>query len=254
VSVIEAYVYEAIRTPRGKGKPSGALYGVRPISLITGLIDELRRRLPGLDGNRIDDLILGINSPMGDLGGVLSVPVLQLTDELSLNLPRSIRDEARAAAQAAGEKWIPHPAERVYDKMVEELGRTGRAGGAGFYDYEDGKRTQLWPGLAEAFGPPDADAVPFIDMVERLLFSEAVEALRCLEEGAIGSAAEANVGSLLGIGYPKWTGGVVQYINGYQGGAAGFFARARELAGCYGERFEPPPLLAAKVAAGEPIA
>src|SRR5262249_53544208 len=57
------------------------------------------------------------------------------------------------------------------------------------------------------------------------------------------SVADANIGSIMGIGFPGWTGGVLQYINGYEGGVQGFVARARELAGTYGERFTPPQSL-----------
>jgi acetyl-CoA C-acetyltransferase len=67
----EAFLYEALRTPRGKGKPTGALHGVKPISLVTGLIDELRHRHPNLDPARIDDIVLGIVAPIGDQGGDL---------------------------------------------------------------------------------------------------------------------------------------------------------------------------------------
>ncbi|MDQ4094205.1 MAG: acetyl-CoA C-acyltransferase, partial [Actinomycetota bacterium] len=67
----EAFLYEALRTPRGKGKPNGALHGVKPISLITGLIDELRHRYPTLDPARIDDIVLGVVTPIGDQGGDL---------------------------------------------------------------------------------------------------------------------------------------------------------------------------------------
>ncbi len=67
----EAFLYDALRTPRGKGKQSGALYGVKPISLVTGLIDELRSRYPNLDPARIDDMVLGVVSPLGDQGGVI---------------------------------------------------------------------------------------------------------------------------------------------------------------------------------------
>ena len=84
-----------------------------------------------------------------------------------------------------------------------------------------------------------------------MLFAESLDTVRLLEEGVLTSVADANIGSLLGIGFPAWTGGVLQYINGYEGGAAGFTARARELAARYGERFEPPALLLAKAAAGE---
>ncbi|MGB7794748.1 MAG: acetyl-CoA C-acetyltransferase [Pseudonocardiaceae bacterium] len=69
--MIEAFLYEALRTPRGKGKPTGALHGVKPISLVTGLIDELRNRHPNLDPARIDDIVLGIVAPIGDQGGDL---------------------------------------------------------------------------------------------------------------------------------------------------------------------------------------
>jgi acetyl-CoA C-acetyltransferase len=65
----EAFLYDAVRTPRGRGKPTGALHGVKPISLVTGLIDELRRRHPSLDPARIDDLVLGVVTPVGDQGG-----------------------------------------------------------------------------------------------------------------------------------------------------------------------------------------
>ncbi|MEV6929280.1 acetyl-CoA C-acetyltransferase [Dactylosporangium sp. NPDC051485] len=64
----EAFVFDAIRTPRGRGKQNGSLHGVKPISLVVGLIDELRRRNPGLDPARIDDVVLGVVSPIGDQG------------------------------------------------------------------------------------------------------------------------------------------------------------------------------------------
>ncbi|MEV7360121.1 3-hydroxyacyl-CoA dehydrogenase NAD-binding domain-containing protein [Kitasatospora sp. NPDC091276] len=174
--------------------------------------------------------------------------VLSLMDELTLTLPRKIRDEYRRAVEAAGGGWTPHPADAVVDRMVDEFGRPGRSGGAGFYEYgEDGKRGRLWPGLREHFGEPAADVpfedLPFEDLKERMLFSEALDSVRCLEEGVLTSVADANVGSILGIGFPAWTGGVFQYINGYEGGPAGFAARARELAAAYGERFAPPALL-----------
>jgi 3-hydroxyacyl-CoA dehydrogenase/enoyl-CoA hydratase/3-hydroxybutyryl-CoA epimerase len=79
-------------------------------------------------------------------------PVLQLMDELTLTLPRKIREETRAAVEAAGGTWDPHPADAVVDRMIEEFGRKGRAAGAGFYSYVDGRRAGLWPGLRTEFG------------------------------------------------------------------------------------------------------
>lgn len=177
--------------------------------------------------------------------------VLSLMDELTLTLPRKIRNETRRAVEETGGTWAGHPADAVIDRMVDEFGRTGRSGGAGFYEYgDDGKRAGLWPGLREHFAKQDVD-VPFTDMVERMLFSEALDSVRCLEENVLTSVADANIGSIMGIGFPAWTGGVLQYINGYEGGPSGFVARARELAEQYGERFEPPALLVEKAERGE---
>src|SRR5947209_449565 len=178
-------------------------------------------------------------------------PVLQLKDELTLTLTRMIREQTRRGVEAAGGTWTPHPADAIVDRMVLELGRPGRSGGAGFYEYEAGRRTRLWPDLAQHFGPFSPDAIPFADMKERMLFIEALETVKCLDEGVITSVPDANIGSIMGIGFPPWTGGVVQFINGYPGGSAAFVARARELADRYGPRFTPPASLIAKADAGE---
>ncbi|MBC9724286.1 3-hydroxyacyl-CoA dehydrogenase NAD-binding domain-containing protein [Streptomyces sp. TRM68367] len=183
--------------------------------------------------------------------------VLSLMDELTLTLPRKIRDETRRAVEEASGTWTPHPADTVVDRMIDEFGRTGRSGGAGFYDYDDsGNRVGLWPGLREHF-TRDGARIPFRDMQERMLFAEALDTVRLLEEGVLTSVADANIGSVFGIGFPGWTGGVLQYINGYEGGARvgaglpGFVARARELAERYGDRFTPPTLLVEKADKGE---
>ncbi|MEV7139762.1 3-hydroxyacyl-CoA dehydrogenase NAD-binding domain-containing protein [Streptomyces tauricus] len=188
--------------------------------------------------------------------------VLSLMDELTLTLPRKIRAESKRAVEEAGGTWVTHPADVVVDRMVDEFGRTGRSGGAGFYEYgPDGKRAGLWPGLREHFtregASTPAETVPFKDMQERMLFSEALDTVRLLEEGVLTSVADANIGSIFGIGFPGWTGGVLQYINGYESGDGSgsglpaFVARARELAERYGERFAPPALLVAKAEKGE---
>lgn len=177
--------------------------------------------------------------------------VLSLIDELTLTLPRKIRNETKKAIEEAGGTWPDHPADAVVDRMVDEFGRTGRSGGAGFYDYaEDGSRAGLWPGLREHFTRPGT-TIPFRDMQERMLFSEALDTVRLVEEGVLTSVADANIGSIMGIGFPAWTGGILQYINGYEGGLPGFVARAEELAATYGERFTPPALLVAKAEKGE---
>jgi 3-hydroxyacyl-CoA dehydrogenase/enoyl-CoA hydratase/3-hydroxybutyryl-CoA epimerase len=179
-------------------------------------------------------------------------PVLQLSDELNLKLMRKIRDASKNAAEASSKGWDSHPAEQVIDRMLDEFQRPGKLEGAGFYDYEDGKRTRLWPGLKQAFpSVKDPSELSLTDLEERMLIIESLETVKCLDEDVIESVADANIGSIFGIGFPGWTGGVLQYINGYDGGLPGFVARARELAAKYGERFEPPASLVEKAERGE---
>ncbi|GAB3579717.1 hypothetical protein GCM10027579_05350 [Calidifontibacter terrae] len=175
---------------------------------------------------------------------------LQLADELNLTLMSKIQKETRAGLEAdgKGDSYFHHPAYDVVDQIIAE-GRKGKLGGAGFYDYADGKRTGLWPGLVEKFG--DDKELPFEDMKERMLFAEALETVKCFDEGVLRSVEDANIGSIFGIGFPGWTGGVVQYINGFPGGLTGFVARARALAENYGPQFVPPASLVAKAEAGQ---
>ena len=110
-------------------------------------------------------------------------PVLQLSDELNLKLMKKIRDAAKNAAQNDGGPWEGHPAEAVIDRMLDE-GRPGRLEGKGFYEYEDGKRTRLWPGLRECFPPvEDPSSLSLTDLEERMLVIEALETVKCLDEG-----------------------------------------------------------------------
>jgi 3-hydroxyacyl-CoA dehydrogenase/enoyl-CoA hydratase/3-hydroxybutyryl-CoA epimerase len=182
-------------------------------------------------------------------------PVLQLSDELNLNLARKIRDATKAAVEAEGGTFEERPSFAVVDRMLE-AGRGGKLAGAGYYDYQDGKRTGLWKGLKEMFPEvEDPSSISLEDLEERMLFIESIEAVKCLEEGVVESVADANIGSIFGIGFPGWTGGVLQYIDGYQHptqpGPAGFVARARELAASYGPRFEPPRSLVEMAERGE---
>ncbi|MBA4021863.1 MAG: 3-hydroxyacyl-CoA dehydrogenase [Gordonia sp.] len=178
-------------------------------------------------------------------------PPLQLMDELTLTLPQKIRKETEKALANEGKEVPDHGSSAVVDKMVDELGRPGRSGGKGFYDYdENGKRVGIWPGLRETFNS-GSKTIPFEDMKERMLFAEALETVKCFDEGVLETVADANIGSIFGIGFPAWTGGVIQYINQYEGGLQGFVDRARDLASKYGSNFEPPQSLVDKAAKGE---
>jgi 3-hydroxyacyl-CoA dehydrogenase/enoyl-CoA hydratase/3-hydroxybutyryl-CoA epimerase len=183
-------------------------------------------------------------------------PVLQLSDELNLELMAKI---AKATEDAAGPGYQPHPGQAVVTKMLE-AGRAGRLRGAGFYDYdESGSRGSLWAGLADLF-PVAEQQIPFRDVKERMLFAEALETAKCFEEGVIESSAAANIGSIMGIGFPPMTGGAAQYMKGYEDleseggsgevGLAAFVRRADELAAAYGDRFAPTEYLRELAASG----
>ncbi|PXA64595.1 3-hydroxyacyl-CoA dehydrogenase [Arthrobacter psychrochitiniphilus] len=176
---------------------------------------------------------------------------LQLADELNLSLLSKIQKETKAGLDADNgvQKYRHHAGYDVVDQMIETFERKGKLAGAGFYNYADGHRTGLWEGLKETYG--GTAEIPFQDMVERMLFAESLETVKCLDEGVLRSVEDANIGSILGIGFPAWTGGVLQYMNGYHGGLAGFVARSRELAAKYGEHFLPPASLVAKAEKGE---
>ena len=209
-------------------------------------------------GEAVAMLAEGVPAPSIEQAGLQAgypTGPLALFDEVSLTLGRRIREEGRVAAEEAGAAFPDHPSYPAIDRMVVEFDRGGRAAGAGFYDYAEGKRLGLWDGLVDNFGGTNLD-MPFVDMKERMLFAEAIETVKCLDEGVLRSVPEANIGSIFGIGFPPWTGGVLQYISGYVSpdgtvsGPAGFVARARELAAEYGDRFTPPASLVALADSG----
>ena len=178
---------------------------------------------------------------------------LQITDELNMELMAKIRKASKDAVERDGGTWVANGAEQVIDTMIE-LGRSSKLKGAGFYDYdESGKRRASGPGLAEQF-PVAEEQIPLQDIQDRQLLVEAIETIKCFDEGVLRSAAEANIGSIFGIGFPPATGGAIHTSNGFEGaagrGPAGFVARARELAAAYGERFEPPASVVAVAEAG----
>lgn len=184
----------------------------------------------GIDPEIVERVAIGAGYP---------VPPLQLLDEITLTLNRAVQRENRAAADTDGTPWRGQSADLVRDRMLDKHGRSGRSVGQGFYDYDAaGARTGLWAGLRDAFGP--AQRIPVEDVRDRLLFVEVVEALRCLDEGVVRSVADADTGSVLGIGFPAHTGGVISFAHSHPGGVDGFTARARELADRYGDRFLPP--------------
>jgi 3-hydroxyacyl-CoA dehydrogenase/enoyl-CoA hydratase/3-hydroxybutyryl-CoA epimerase len=170
---------------------------------------------------------------------------LALADEVTIELPWRIVKEAEAAL---GEKFVRPCAYEVMRRMLEECKRPGKRHGKGFYDYPDGGTKRLWSGLKEAF-PPSA-AQPSVDeLKQRLLYIQAIETARCLEEGVVTHPADADVGSLLAWGFPAWTGGPLSLIDTV--GIKEFAARCQDMAERYGPRFSPSPWLTGRAARGE---
>ncbi|MFY1667490.1 3-hydroxyacyl-CoA dehydrogenase NAD-binding domain-containing protein [Pseudomonas sp. Pseu.R1] len=178
----------------------------------------------------------------------MPVGPLAVSDEVSLSLMSHIRQQARNDLEVQGVTVPEHPATRVIDVLLNECKRAGKAAGGGFYDYPDGARKRLWPELKARFERPEVQ-IAGQDIRDRLLFIQAIETVRCVEEGVLCSTTDANIGSMFGIGFPAWTGGALQFINQY--GLKAFIARAQHLAEQYGERFAPPALLLEKALNGK---
>jgi 3-hydroxyacyl-CoA dehydrogenase/enoyl-CoA hydratase/3-hydroxybutyryl-CoA epimerase len=133
-------------------------------------------------------------------------------------------------------------------RQMVALGRIGKKAGQGFYDYPEGGKKSLWSGLAAQFAV--AATQPAVDtLVQRLLHIQALESARCLEEGVLTTARDADVGSLLGWGFPPFRGGTLSHI--HSTGLVAFVAQCDALAALHGARFAPSPRLRSMAARGE---
>jgi 3-hydroxyacyl-CoA dehydrogenase/enoyl-CoA hydratase/3-hydroxybutyryl-CoA epimerase len=158
---------------------------------------------------------------------------LAVTDEVSLDLQQRVIRQA--ASDGLPARFLRQHARPVVEAMVER-GRLGRKSGGGFHDFPPGQAKRLWPGLKELFTPAPAQP-PLIDVKHRLLYVEALESARCVEEGVVPEAADGDLGSVLALGYPRWTGGTFSFIDTV--GPARFVAECDRLADGYVERFRP---------------
>ncbi len=170
----------------------------------------------------------------------MPVGPLALSDEVSLSLMHHINTQTVKDLEAMGQTASSHPADRVIAHFVQELNRPGKKAGRGFYDYPPEGKKHLWSGLTDIYTPA-ANQLPQDKMMERMMFVQALETIRCLEEGVLTSVADANIGSILGWGFAPFKGGTLQYVNDY--GLAAFTARTKQLEAEYGVRFTPPQLL-----------
>lgn len=185
----------------------------------------------------------------------MPVGPLALNDEVAIDLSWKILQQTK---KDLGDQYRPSGTEDVVEKMVD-LGRFGRKAGKGFYDYPaDGKKS-LWPELAKmfpprpelAFGEGAAKTAVIEEVKKRLLYVQAVDAARCLEEGVLTDPQDGDIGSIMGLGFAPQTGGMISLID--QVGVAQFVRECDALAQKYGQQFAVPKLLRDKAAKGEPF-
>ena len=205
----------------------------------TFIQEGMRLLAEGVHPAKIEMAALKAGMPIGPLA---------IQDEVSLTLTEHVASEARKALQAEGKNLPKTPVDDVVQTMIHELNRKGKAAGAGFYDYPAGGKKQLWDGLSRW---SKAHNISEQDMIDRFLFVQALDTLRCYEEGVLESVIDANVGSIFGIGFAPWTGGAIQFLNQY--GTAQALQRAEQLTAQYGERFNPPQLLKDQAQANQRI-
>ena len=179
-------------------------------------------------------------------GRIAGMPVgpLALADEVSIELVHKIAKQTKADL---GDKYVGRAADQVAALMVDKLGRLGKKSGHGFYEYPADARKHLWPGLAEHF-PVKAEQPGLEAVVERLMLIQSLETVRCMDEGVLTSPADADVGAILGWGYPPFRGGPIGQIHTM--GVANFVAACDRLAEQCGERFRPTENLRKKAAEG----
>lgn len=188
----------------------------------------------------------GIKPALIDNGAKMAgfpVGPLAMTDELTIELGYNATNQNRADL---GSEWVEPVGYKVQKRFVEELDRKGRRFGAGFYDYVDGKR-QLWAGMADVY-PPQEPQPDVAEIKTRMLYIQALEALRAYEEGVVTDPSEGDVGSVLGIGFPSYTGGVFSLVDTV--GIQAFVATCDSLADRLGERWRPSAWLKARAEEG----
>jgi 3-hydroxyacyl-CoA dehydrogenase/enoyl-CoA hydratase/3-hydroxybutyryl-CoA epimerase len=182
----------------------------------------------------------GVPAPLIEHAAVMAgMPVgpLEVLDATALSLSVHVLDQTRNDFTAEGRSYQASTGELLVERMVKEFGRQGRAAGAGYYDYPVHGPKRLWSGLKTNFEKPfDADPLEAQAKIkQRLLYRQAIETARCLQEGVLMSSHDANIGSIFGIGFPAWTGGALQFV--YSEGLDRFIANSKLLADKHGDGF-----------------
>jgi 3-hydroxyacyl-CoA dehydrogenase/enoyl-CoA hydratase/3-hydroxybutyryl-CoA epimerase len=186
-----------------------------------------------------DMLAQGADPEVIEAGGVASgmpVPPLALSDAVALDLIHQINLQA---ARDLGAAYTFTPGYELVGRMVEQEGRKGKKTGQGFYDYAADGSKNLWSELRAFASSGRTVDLSVADARDRLLAAQALETVRCLEEGVITDPSQCDVGAILGWGFAPWTGGPLSWID--RMGVAACVARCEALSGRYGSpRLQPP--------------
>jgi 3-hydroxyacyl-CoA dehydrogenase / enoyl-CoA hydratase / 3-hydroxybutyryl-CoA epimerase len=192
----------------------------------------------GVNPALIENAALAAGMPVGPLA---------VSDEVTLQLQFDVMQQSK---QDLGAKFVAPVNYELLKKFALELQRAGKRSGHGFYEYPAHGRKHLWPGLAELF--PRATRQPSTnELKQRLLYIQSLESARCVEEGVITHASDADLGSVLGIGFPAYTGGTLSYIDSI--GVTKFVAECSRLAESHGSRYQPSAWLKERAARGQPF-
>ena len=190
----------------------------------------------------------GVPAPMIErVATKIGLPVgpLAVHDEVSLTLSVHIFESDPAEKSAAEKRSYA-----MVKDLVENHKRTGKRDGAGFYDYPKGGQKKLWPGLKEIY-TPNVDALSEEVVKKRMLHRQVLESYRCLDEGVLCSTTDGDIGSILGWGFPIFTGGALSYIDYV--GMDNFIADCDAFKAQFGERWDVPQSLRDLAAAGKSI-
>ena len=188
----------------------------------------------GVPAAMIENVARRIGMPVGPLA---------VTDEVSLTLGLHVMESDPRLKDNT-------ELQRIYGiqkQLVEEYGRKGKKAGAGFYEYPEKGKKYLWPKLAEIYNS-NVDTLDAETVGKRILHRQAVEAYRCLEEGVLRSVKDGDIGSVLGWGFPIYTGGVLSYIDFV--GIKTFVAECDDFTKRFGARFTVPESLRKMAEAG----
>jgi 3-hydroxyacyl-CoA dehydrogenase/enoyl-CoA hydratase/3-hydroxybutyryl-CoA epimerase len=182
----------------------------------------------------------GMPAPLIEHAAVMAgMPVgpLEVLDATALSLSVHVLDQTRSDFAQEGKTYEPTSGELLVERMVKEFQRQGRAAGGGYYDYPSQGPKRLWSGLKTHFEKPfHADPLQTQEAIkQRLLYRQAVETARCLQENVLTSSHDANIGSIFGIGFPAWTGGALQFV--YAEGLENFISHCAVLTSKHGQGF-----------------